>query len=428
MNQPKALKNIRSKVARHKSARQASILLLSTLTGVFLGMIVSVINTRALPPTEYGDVRYVNNYVSFFSGILLLGYFVSGSRLLAVARSPRQSSEIKGATLVILGITALGVILLTFFCGLVHQFILHKSFAYLFYVVLPVSLNSILLNYINTTSQGDNSIGMISGARLFPAFFYICISWPIYSFYGASPAKMLWLHNGISIIVLSILLILNRPSFHNLQHSLRLLNEENRQYGIHVYLGSLANLSIPYIAGVTLGLFAPNNSNVAFYTLALTISMPLSFVPSVIGTTYFKKFASQNTISPSVIKTTVLVTLISLCGYCIVIFPLVRFLYDSSYQTVAIFGCWLAIASSAQGLGDVFNRFLGAHAQGKSLRNGAWVSGAISLIGYIAGVYYWEINGAIATRICASVAYMLCMIYYYRKFIHNPIFYDNSNA
>lgn len=404
------------KIAKSKSVRQASFLYVSTILGVIIGMGVSVLNTRALPPAEYGDVRYVNNFISFFSGILLLGYFVSSSRLLAIAGNREEASRIKGGTVAILGITALALTAIIFLCGIIHQFVLHRDYAYLFYYVLPVCTCTLLLNYINTTSQGDNSISTIAFARCLPSLFYLGIAYCVFHFFKASPQLMLWLHNGIAVVILSILIFSGRPSFKNLKFSLKAIQAENKKYGLHVYYGSLANVSVAYIAGITLGLFASNNTNVAFYTLALTVTGPLAMAPSVIGTTFFKQFASQNKISPIVIKTTILVSVISLAGFDIFIFPLVHFLYDSSYQSVAYFSCFLALASTATGIGDVFNRFLGAHGQGRQIRNGAWMSGIISIVGYTAGVYFFDIYGAICTRILSAATYMVSMIYYYRQF------------
>lgn len=404
------------KITHNKKAQQASLLYISTIVGVIIGMGVSVLNTRALPPTEYGDVRYVNNIISFFAGLLLVGYFVSGGRLLAIAKSRQEAAQIKGGIIFILTVVAIILVILTTICGLIHQFILHKDYAYLFYSALPVCISPLLLNFINTTSQGDNSIGMIALARVLPSLFYVVIAWFIYNYWGATPQRMLWLHNGIAMLILGILIWINKPSFKNLRNSLRCLNNENKNYGLHVYYGSIVAVSIPYIAGVTLGFFATNNANVAFYTLALTITAPLAMAPSVIGTTFFKQFANQSRISTKVIQLTVGTSIISIVGFVIIIFPLVNFLYDASYQSVAVYACFLAVASTAQGLGDVFNRFLGAHGQGRQLRNGAWLSGAIAIIGYTIGIYFFDIYGAIITRILSMIVYCVAMILYYISF------------
>ena len=401
-----------------KTKKQVSVLYASSMIGIVVGVLVSILNTRNLAPAEYGDVRYVNNLISFFSGLLLFGYFVSGSRLLALSQSEQETREIKGLLVTILMITNVILMVIIFICGLIHQFYLAKEFYYLFYLTLPVSGGvALLLNYVNTSSQGDNSIYTIACARLLPSLAYLAIASLIYFQFGATRERMLLLNNSIHFIVLAIIIYLNKPSFKNLRQSFKKLHEENKKYGLQVYYGSLANVSVAYVAGITLGILNKDNTNVGFYTLALTISGPLHTLPAVIGTTYFKQFAKQNSIPPKVIKFSLLLAMISLIGYIIIIFPVVGFLYDKSYNIVALYASCLAIGTTFHGLGDLFNRFLGAHGKGTYLRNTAFISGSIQIIGFTLGIYLWNINGAIATRILSSLLYFAIMVLYYISFL-----------
>ena len=400
-----------------KSQKQVAYLYGSTILAVFVGVLVSILNTRFLMPSEYGDVRYVNNIIALFSGIFLFGYFVSGSRLLALAESKEGASRIKGTLVTILGCAILLIMLVMFICGIVHHYFLHKDFYYLFYTVIPVCGSTLLLNYINTSSQGDNSISTIAAARVLPSLCYLIIGFIIYKNWGASNERMLLLQNGIAVIVLVFLILRNSPKFSQLKESFKKLNIENKQYGLQVYFGSLANVSVQYIAGLTLGLFGTDNTNVGFYSLALTVTSPLAMLPNVIGTTYFKQFAHQNIISKNVLWTTYLMSFISLAGFIILIYPTVDILYDESYINVAFYASFLALGATLQGLGDVYNRFLGAHGKGRYLRNGAFLSGAIALLGYTLGVYYGGIVGAIVTRILSSFSYFILMFFYYKRFV-----------
>lgn len=259
---------------------------------------------------------------------------------------------------------------------------------------------------------------MIAAARVFPSLLYLLLAYCIYAKWGASVKMMLWLQNGISVGVLVFLIWRNAPSFSGIRISLKALHEENKKYGLQVYYGSLANISVQYIAGISLGLFGSDNVNVGFYTLALTVTVPLSMLPNVIGTTYFKQFASQEKISHKVLVGTVGMSALSLLGFIILIFPIVDMLYDESYQSVAFYACFLALGSTLQGLGDVFNRFLGAHGKGKYLRNGAWISGSVAIVGYTLGIYVFGLYGAIGTRIASSALYALSMISYYKRYIN----------
>lgn len=398
-----------------KSKIQVLYLYVSTLVGVILGVLISIINTRYLDPVDYGDVHYVQNIINFFSGLMLFGYFVSGCRLLAIAKDKKEANEIKGAMTVILGLTVVVMMVIMAICGVVHSFILHKPFSHLFYYIIPFSGYALCLNYINTSSQGDNSIGMIALARLLPSVVYLAAIAIVFNTFGATSILALLLNTGISFIILTILILHNHPSFHNFKESWKKLQEENKKYGFHVYLGSISNVSVQYVAGVTLGLFAVNNVNVGYYSLALTATGPLMMLPNVIGTTYFKRFATQKQIERKVLIGTLAMSMVTLIGFVILIYPVVGLLFNEKYQSVALYASFLAFASTAHGLGDVYNRFIGAHGYGKYLRNGAFISGGVALVGYTLGVWLWGINGAIATRITFALTYLFMMVIYYIK-------------
>lgn len=409
-----------------KSKLQVLYLYVSTLVGVILGVLISIINTQYLDPVDYGDVHYVQNIINFFSGLMLFGYFVSGCRLLAIAKNKKEANEIKGAMTLILGATVIVMMIIMALCGVIHSFILHKPFAHLFYYVIPFSGYALCLNYINTSSQGDNSIGIIALARLLPSVIYLASIAIVFKLWGATSMIALLLNSGISFCILVSLILLNKPSFKNLHQSWDSLKEENKKYGFHVYLGSVSNVSVQYVAGMTLGLFAVNNVNVGYYSLALTATAPLMMLPNVIGTTYFKRFATQKRIERKVLVTTFIMAIVTLVCFDSLIYPIVDFLFNDKYQVVAQYAAFLALASTLHGLGDVFNRFLGAHGKGKCLRNGAFVSGGVALVGYTLGVYLWGINGAISTRIAFALTYFAMMVFYYLQLtkLYN---YDKNN-
>lgn len=403
----------------NKAKKQVILLYSSTIIGVFLGVLVSIVNTRFLDPSSYGDVRYVNNLIAFFSGIFLFGYFVSGSRLLALAKDKEEASRIKGGLILILGVTVLLMIFVMSISGLIHHYYFHKKFYYLFYLVIPVCGSTLLLNYINTSSQGDNSISTIAFARLLPQLIYLVIAFIVYNYSGASAEKMLLLQNGIAVIILLFLVFKNSPSFFSIKQTLHKLKEENKQYGLQVYYGSLANVSVQYIAGVSLGIFGSDNTNVGYYTLALTVTSPLMMLPNVIGTTYFKKFAHQDFIESKVLYVTYLMSIVSLVAFVVLIYPVVDLLYNDSYANVAFYASVMAIGFTLQGLGDVFNRFLGAHGKGIYLRNAAWLSGLVSILGYTIGIYFCGITAAIITRILSSSLYYFSLLFYYKTYRRN---------
>ena len=393
---------------------QIIVLYSSTLIGTLLGVIVSVINTNTLLPNEYGDVRYIQNVISFISSILLLGYFTSGSRLLAISNNEADSRKIRGIMCVILCLTifilSISLLVLGFSCE-------NKNISRLFIISVPVCGNVLMLNYINTTAQGDNHILRISFARFIPQLLYCLTAIHVFHKYDATSESILLLYNGSACLVLFIIILSTRPSYNNLRQSLLTLNKENKNYGFNVYLGALMGVSTSYIAGITLGQFCENNTNVGYYTLALTMTSPLMTLPGIIGTTFFKQFAHQNKIPNKVFKFSILITVASCVVFIIAIKWIVVLLYNDSYYPVAKYASFLAVGMCIHGLGDMINRFLGAHGQGKQIRNSAVNCGLITIIGSIVFVYFWNINGAIITKVLGSTVYFISLLRYYFIFL-----------
>lgn len=402
-------------LTQSKQVNQVVILYASTLIGVAIGVLNSVINTRALSPELYGDYRYVQNIIAFVSSLLVLGYFTSGSRLLAISKDEGHSRKIRGVMCVILCVTIAILMLVMTVMYLTNN---KEAMNQLYLYSIPLCGSNLMLNYINTTAQGDNHIVRIAIARVIPSLLYCVIAYIIYKTFSATPGLMLLLYNGIAILVLLFVILSTHPSFVNLRDSFHELREENKTYGFNVYLGALMGVSTSYIAGITLGKFCDTNANVGFYTLALTIATPLSTLPAIIGTTQFKKFAVQNNISKNVFFGSFVLTFLSAIIFIALIKYIVSFLYDDSYAIVSIYASFLAISMCFHGLGDMINRFLGAHGQGRQIRNSAFICGFIKLIGSVVLVYYWHIWGAIVTALLGAISYFMALFIYYRLFIN----------
>lgn len=398
-----------------KQKRQVLLLYCSTLLSVLFGVLASIVNTRFLEPDQYGDVRYVQNIINFIASLLLFGFFLSGSRLLALSNDVERSRRIRGALIVILFVAGILLCSTTALCSLL--FYNKPSVSSLFLISVPVCLFPLLSNYVNTTAQGDNHIDKIAAARLLPALIYVPLAYFVYLHFGATSSRMILLQWGVYSLILVLVIISTNPSFKNLKDIFNDLIKENKAYGFQLYLGSLVMVSTGYLAGIFIGHFNSDNSEVGFYTLALTVTSPLSMLPSIIGTTYFKQFATEPRIPSKVMKASIILTLASCILFIILIKPIVLFLYSAKYETVGTYASLLAIGFSVHGLGDMINRYLGSHGQGKSIRNSSIANGCLKLFGYSVFVYFWNTNGAILTTILCDFLYAIVIYYYYLRFV-----------
>lgn len=392
---------------------QALYLYISTLLGSLLGFVTSVINTNFLSESDYGDVRYVQNLISFFSWLLLFGFFLSGSRLLAVSRSECYRRKVRGAMILVLLASSVILMGITYLIGILHS----DSYIvkHLFMASLPVCFYPLLTNYINTTAQGDNFIGRLALSRVLPALLYVPVAYWIYSSYGATPTLMVLLQWGLYCSILVGIIASTKPSFKELKPVFIELQSENKTYGLQLYYGSLAMVATSYLAGVTLGIFNEDNVHVGYYTLALTLTTPLSYLPGIIGTVYFKKFVDEPRIPDRVMKSTILLTALSCICFLLFVRVFVHLFYPDSYAMVGIYASWLAVSFSIHGFGDMINRFFGSHGIGKPIRNSSYACGLIKVVGFVVLVWLWDINGAIITHLMSSCVYCAALYLYYRK-------------
>ena len=386
----------------------------STLVGVLMGVLSSIVNTRFLDPADYGDVRYVQNIINFIATFLIFGYFLSGARLMAISDDRQHVARIKGMMVLILCVACCMLCLVMPICYFLHT--TKPDVAILFLVSMPVCFYPLFLNYIDQTAQGDNQILHLSLARLLPFLLYVPIGFAFYSLYGATPMRMILLQWGLYSLIYIGIIIATRPAFRDLRPVWRELNDENRRYGIQLYIGSLVMVSTNYLAGISLGHFNQDNSEVGFYTLALTVTSPLMSLPTIIGTTYFKKFAKQPCIPRKVILATVAMTLASGVLFVLLIHPVVRYLYTDRYAVVGTYASILSIGFCIHGLGDMFNRYLCSHGQGVAVRNASIANGLFKMVGYTGLVALFNTNGAIATTIICDIVYFSCLIFYYIRF------------
>lgn len=399
-----------------KGGRQVIMLYGATFLGAVLNFAASKVNTDVLDPAQYGDVRYVLNIIQLMSWVVLFGLFMSGSRLLALSDDAEYRSRIRGALLLFLSAAALLLMTATAAAGLLHD----TPLRFLFFCAVPVAAYPLLTNYMNTTAQGDNHIGRLALARVLPVMCYIPIALILFRRSDSvAPQTVLWLHWGVCTLVLLAIVFSTGPSFRNLKPVFSALRQENREYGIQLYWGSLAMVATNYLAGVTLGWFGEaDNTNVGFYTLALSLAQPLSYLPGIVGTTYFRRFVHEDRIPGRVLAVTVALTVLTCIGFIILVRPVVS-LYKESYAPVAGYASLLSLGFCIHGLGDMINRYLGSHGQGRSIRNSSFFCGGVKIAGSLLFVWLWNINGAILTMVLSSAVYTLSLFIQYRSYVRN---------
>ncbi len=385
----------------------------SSLVGVVLGFLVSIFNSRVLGAEKFGDFKFIETVARFIASIVSVGLFISLTRLVAINKNPDKERRLVGLFVIIFMITsAIGLVIFLIFSYFEPYFFennLDKNIRRSLFIVMVLIGNLALIQIL----KGLHKIYLLAILGVLPFTCYLVVSYYYNSVQPLDLDSVLLLYYGIQFIFLTISIFLQKPKFNIKKQLFKELLEENSFNGKPIYYGSLAGVATTHIAGLSISYYL-ENTQVGFFMLSLTVCSPLLTVPSVLGTIYFKKFVDINTIPKKVIQLSVAGTILALVIFYIFIEKVVTTFYSSEYLPVVDISKFLILGFIFHGFGDLINRFLGAKGQGKSLRNAAYLVGIINVLGYTFLIKYFDITGAIVTKIVASCSYLIAMYYYYR--------------
>ncbi len=404
------------KYFKHKRLQQAGSLYTAMIVSMIGAFVASVINTRTLGPDGYGDFKFINNLYLFMSELSLFGIAFTTSQLVAkISSAENKKHELIGGSFVI---TASFSILFILFCIIFSFFepkIFGNNLQTAIIIFSPLVAIYIFDITIESVLQGDNQIHYLSLFRILPQILFVSM---LLLFNALSPLNVnttLTIQMVVGLGVTYFFYKKVRPSYDKYIQNIKVLWEANRSYGWHVYVGSLSNVATAYLSTFLISYFL-DNKHVGFFSLAVNLTMPLMQLASVVGTTYFKDFAHIDKLPFKVTFLTISTTFIAVLLFILIIKPLVVLVYSEKFLSVASIAGIIAVGSAMQGLGDYFNRFLGAHGRGKELRNGAIIVGVINIIGYYILIKFFGILGAAITRLVAGLVYCGMMFIYYVKF------------
>ncbi|MFD0799543.1 lipopolysaccharide biosynthesis protein [Maribacter chungangensis] len=402
-----------------KNSRSKMVIMYgSSIAGILLGFLISVLHTKLLGAEKFGDFKFIETVVRFIGSLVSVGFFISLTRLLAINDDRIKERKYVGLfTIVFLIISLIGIILILLFSFIEPYFFGHGLsiiFRKYFFVVSAV-IGQLALNEI---LKGMHKINYLVIFNVIPGTVYVIILYFLSFYLTIGVEFILFLYYLLIFLAVVVAILYLKPKFNFDKKMYRTLLVENKHNGRPIYYGSLAGVATTHIAGFSISYYL-TNTEVGFYMLALTVCSPILIVPSVLGTIYFKEFVHLKSIPRKVLGFSFLFTCIALIIFYLLIETVVVYVYGDSFLPVSVMSKYLIFGFILHGLGDLFNRFLGAKGKGKLLRNAAFLVGVVNVIGYTVFISLFDINGAILTKILASCLYMSVMIYYYFNFDKN---------
>jgi len=400
---------------KKKKAKQIGSLYTSMVLGIIFGIGVSVINTRLLGPEQYGNLKFLQNLFSFVVTFLTLGVFVSGSRLLALKKNEAIKHQLIGNLLILSSAVSVALIIGLFIFSFFEEQIFHNELGRIIRIFSPLLFVFPFQLCLQNIMQGDNRIYELSFFRIAPRILYIIGAISFNYFVPLSLTSALGIQLLVLALIILVMIIRFKPKFVNIKKNLSIIWQENKTYGFQVYIGFLTGVASANLGGLSIGYFI-DNTNVGFYSLALTTTMPLTMIPNAVGTTFFKDFANRDSIPKKATVVTIALSIGALIFFLLIIKKVILLLYSSEYSAVVPLAYLVSIGFVFHGFGDYINRFLGAHGKGKKLRNGAFTVGIFNIVGYLLLVYLLGVKGAAITKMISGLIYWAMMYHFYKNF------------
>ncbi len=406
--------NLSSIIANQKF-RQVFVLYGSLLVSLILGIAVSVINTRLLGPKAFGDFKLLQTVWTVGVLFVTFGLLTTGGNLLAQKQTRDQEKPLLGGLLLITLLMSLLFIASMYGASFPLEKIYGDEFGQKIRLYAGLLFVFPFQIFLQEALRGTNSIYSLSFLNAFPQLAYIPAAMAVKQRYGFSLdwAILLYLLSmAFSVLLISVWI---RPGFADAGKGIREVVGRNRAIGSNIYIATLTTTATAYLGQFTLGYFQ-DTRQVGEFSLALTISMPLTMIPNAIATTFFKQFATSDKIPRKALMASAGLSLVTLIGFLLVIKFLVLLLYTDRFANVVPLAYICAIGCVLHGMGDVFNRYLLAHNKTSVLRVNAIYLAIVSTLGYILLVIEYGAIGAAITKILVSSLYLVSMFIYYGNY------------
>lgn len=401
-------------LALHPKARQSTALYFSLLLGMVISMAVSVINTRLLGPTAFGDYKFIQNLFLFVATCITPGIFYTGGRLLAFRKTKSEKESLFGVLLLIVGFLYILLVIGFWIFSFYQKYIFGNNLGWLIRLLLPFLFAYPLQACLQEVFKGDNKIYSLACLRIAPGLLYLISALVIIAISTLSLKVALLLNLSCLAISTILLSCFYGIRIRGLTQKARMLYYENKKFGFKLYIGVIAGVATTQMGGIIIAYYL-GNLEVGFFSLGLTITMPLTMISTSIATTFFKSFVSYEMIPSKVMGITLILAFLNLIGFFILIKPVVLFLYGNDYLAIVPICNILAVASSIQGIGGFINTFLCARGFAELSRNASIVKGIATCIGFVLLIFYFGITGAAVSLVISNIGYLGILILYYTK-------------
>ena len=394
------------------------ILYIATILGLGLSFFGSIINSKLLSKEFFGDWKYVQNYLMMVSYFVNFGFYYSGGRLIAATDDTKRISTLKGYMLYQCLASLVIMFIITICIGTFWQKLLDANLFHLLLVMFPLFIVQPLMFYLEAIFQAERKLLSLSIYKVLPPLLYL-FSLLLFQSYSTNNIYYNAILFYITYLIVFVYFIYSdKLIFKGKSKELSELLVENKEYGSHLYYVSLFNVGSTYILQIHIGYFNINNIEVGNYSLASSFIIPFAFLPTIVGTSYFKQFIKLDKIPTDAVRKVLMASILLLVFTVLSIDYLIAIFLGPKFLEVGFLVKIGAIGAILQGFGDFINKFLSAKGKSPYIKKVAIIVGIIQVIVSLFFIKLFSSSGAIFAKNIGSFLYFFfLLLYYYRNYV-----------
>jgi len=383
--------------------RKTFFLYSAMLFNVLLGYVITKLNTEYLTLTEFGMYNLFINTILFIGVFFSLGLFESTSRRIAVEPDKERSRELFGTSLVITLLLGFALNLLILALSFFFDTIFEVNIGFLLVMLWPLAFGILLQNMLHITLRGFNFTGLLSLLTMAPRFCYLLalialIIGSIYTLYNALLSYL------IAILFITLMIsALVRPRFSQMGRGYRALLNEIKNFGFHLYFANIFS-SISLHADKLILAYFLDARQLAYYSLAYTLTAPLQYFSHALTTSAYKNFAHYQRIPK---RHLAINALVAFSGAVVLVFHsefIIIHLFSREFAPSIPVFMILTIAFAVSALSVPYTMFFKAQGRGKDVRN---ITITVQIILLLMNIILVPRIGIVGAAIAALTSYLL---------------------
>lgn len=395
---------------------QSLVLLMSNIVLLFISFFTNILMSKNISPSIYGQYRYIINYLLMVPGLINLGYVNTAGRLSAVSEKNGYGEIRNSAWTISVVLSLLYIVISIMYFGFRYIYIKDKVILELGYFTPAVIIFSLQL-FLISILRGENKIKALSGIKFIPTLcIFISLIVQILVLKIIDVKIMLISYIFFNFLTIIYFFKVMKVSFSSPLKAFKFMKKEHLSFGIKIYIGSIFGVVISQVIGLTSRTLI-GAEEYGYFSLALSFIIPFQMLTATLGNIMYKSNVKREKISVMLLS---FIFLLNIVGYLIFIYLLenyfilifsLKYIYSIYYiKYLSLYGCLL-------GIGDFFNRFLGAKGYGGKLMTSAILTGLSMLICYLTLIPTYKIKGLLLSYIISGFVYFLTQIYFYIKYL-----------